>query len=87
MGKPPSLVLLFVNTVAYLSNLLFTAEAQRAQRVFIFYLPLILQTERRTGRPANKKTQALRAKSKAELRIVQFHICINCESILKLLIA
>ncbi|CAB1082851.1 hypothetical protein D1AOALGA4SA_10446 [Olavius algarvensis Delta 1 endosymbiont] len=46
--------------------IIFTAESQRAQRVSGFYLPLIRQTDWRTGRAANKKAQALRANTKSE---------------------
>ena len=47
------LVRSFINTDTYYSNF-FSPPRRRAQSKLIFYLPLILQTDWRTGRMANK---------------------------------
>jgi len=62
---------------AYGEFLNFTAEAQSPQREVIFYLPLILQKYRRTGRTAIKRTQALWAKIKPGLSMHDFVFRLN----------
>jgi hypothetical protein len=64
----------------------FSPPRGRGRKEYLFfYLPLIRQTDRRTGRVANKKAQALRAKAKSDLRIAQFQLSKNCEYCSKLL--
>ena len=72
-----SLVLLFINTVKYFSTIFHRRGAEGAECVYFFAVE----------RPANIKTQALRAKIKSDRRIAQFHLSKNCEYRLKLLIA
>jgi hypothetical protein len=55
--------------VFYDLNVIFTAEPQRTLSRYFFHLPVIRQTDWRTGRAANENPQALRAVVKMEFEV------------------